>query len=141
MVEIAQRKLVRVLESGTDPEQVAVSADGRQLFVANEDAALMSVVDPTSGKVLRTFKVGEEPEGVSVHPRNGHVYVTSEDAGAVFAEFTDVGQGWVIEDAFGQHDPEPPPRLQEGQAAFDEQDFRFHLAEFGPIAAALGQLE
>ena len=84
VVDIAQRKLVRVLESGTDPEQVAVSADGRQLFVANEDAAVMSVVDPTSGKVLRTYKVGEEPEGVSVHPRNGHVYVTSEDAGAVF---------------------------------------------------------
>src|SRR6187200_1626630 len=84
VVDIAQRKLVRVLESGTDPEQVAVSADGRQLFVANEDAATLSVVDPTSGKVLRTFKVGEEPEGVSVHPRNGHVYVTSEDAGAVF---------------------------------------------------------
>ena len=83
VVDIAQRKLVRVLESGTDPEQVAVSADGRQLFVANEDAAVMSVVDPTSGKVLRTYKVGEEPEGVSVNP-NGHVYVTSEDAGAVF---------------------------------------------------------
>ena len=84
VVDIAQRKLVRVLESGTDPEQVAVSADGRHLFVANEDAAVMSVVDPTSGKVLRTYKVGEEPEGVSVHPSNGQVYVTSEDAGAVF---------------------------------------------------------
>ena len=83
VVDIAQRKLVRVLESGTDPEQVAVSADGRHLFVANEDAAVMSVVDPTSGKVLRTYKVGEEPEGVSVNP-NGQVYVTSEDAGAVF---------------------------------------------------------
>jgi YVTN family beta-propeller protein len=84
VVDIATRKLVRVLESGTDPEQVAVSADGRFLFVANEDAALMSVVDATSGKVRSTFKVGEEPEGVSVHPGNGHVYVTSEDAGAVF---------------------------------------------------------
>ena len=84
VVDIATRKLVRVLESGTDPEQVAVSADGRFLFVANEDAALMSVVDATSGKVRSTFKVGEEPEGVSVHPGNGNVYVTSEDAGAVF---------------------------------------------------------
>ena len=84
VVDIATRKLVRVLESGTDPEQVAVSADGRHLFVANEDAAAMSVVDATSGKVRSTFKVGDEPEGVSVHPGNGNVYVTSEDAGAVF---------------------------------------------------------
>jgi YVTN family beta-propeller protein len=83
VVDVEQRKLVRVLESGTDPEQVAVSLDGKHLYVANEDAALLSVVDATSGKVLHTFKVGEEPEGVSVHPRNGHVYVTSEDAGAV----------------------------------------------------------
>jgi YVTN family beta-propeller protein len=34
-----QMKLVRVIPAGTDPEQLAVSSDGKQLFVANEDAA------------------------------------------------------------------------------------------------------
>ena len=30
---------------GSDPEQFAISADGRRLFVANEDAAQLSVID------------------------------------------------------------------------------------------------
>src|SRR3954469_7265860 len=45
VVDIAQRKLVRVLTSGPDPEQVAVSHDGTRIFVANEDAASLTVID------------------------------------------------------------------------------------------------
>ncbi len=83
VVDLAQQVLLKVLPSGTDPEQVAVSHDGKQLYVANEDAALLSVVDVASGQVVQTFTVGVEPEGVSVDP-GGRVWVTSENDGAVF---------------------------------------------------------
>ncbi len=60
---VATNKLVKVIKGGTDPEQVAISADGRSLYVANEDAALVSVIDATTSKVTHTVKVGGEPEG------------------------------------------------------------------------------
>lgn len=68
VVDLAEQKLLRVIHSGTDPEQVAVSADGTKLFVANEDAATATVIDAASGQILKTYTVGGEPEGVGVKP-------------------------------------------------------------------------
>ena len=84
VVDLQEGKLLKVLPSGTDPEQVALSPDGQQVYVANEDAARASVVDVETGKVVETFKTGGEPEGVSVEPVNGRVWVTSEEDGAVY---------------------------------------------------------
>ena len=38
-----------------------MSHDGTRVFVANEDAAIASVVDVATGKILDTFPTGEEP--------------------------------------------------------------------------------
>ena len=72
-----QQELLNVLSAGTDPE-LAVSQDGRWLFVANEDAAQTSVIDATNGTIHATIKVGGEPEGVDLRPDGKVVYVTSE---------------------------------------------------------------
>ncbi len=84
VVDIRERKLLKVLPSGTDPECVAISHDGKQLYVANEDASLVSVIDVASAKVVETFKIGEEPEGVSVEAKSDRVWVTSEEEAAVY---------------------------------------------------------
>jgi len=85
VVDIRTRKLLRVMTSGPDPEQLDVSHDGTRVFVANEDAGQLSVIDVASGKIVDSFKMGDEPEGVSVHPIEGNlVYATSEEDGAVF---------------------------------------------------------
>ncbi len=87
--DLKQGKLVTVLHSGSDPETVAVSHDGKQLFIANEDTAQLTVIDPADGRVLETIKVGGEPEGTGITPDGKRVYVTSEDDGAVFVVDTD----------------------------------------------------
>src|SRR4030095_8633395 len=69
VVDVRQRKLVKVLPSGPDPEQVDVSSDGKQMYVANEDAAQLSVIDTSDGHLIQTFKIGEEPQGVIIAPR------------------------------------------------------------------------
>ena len=102
VVDLRAGKLVKVLPGGSDPEQVAVSRDGRQLFVANEDAAQLSVIDVALGRVAETFKIGAEPEGVSVSPDGRLVYVTSEGDGAVFV--VDVAGHKVVKSV------EVPPR-------------------------------
>ena len=78
VVDVRQGKLLRVIRAGTDPEQLAVSADGRLLFVANEDAGIASVIDVSDGRLLTTVEVGGEPEGVDLRPDGQVVYVTSE---------------------------------------------------------------
>ena len=61
-------KLKRIIHAGADPEQLAVSADGARLYVANEDTETLSVVDVAAGTVIASVKVGEEPEGVTIRP-------------------------------------------------------------------------
>src|SRR4030095_8355613 len=38
VVDLTQQKVVRKLYGGSDPEEFAVSSDGKRMFVANEDA-------------------------------------------------------------------------------------------------------
>ena len=76
--DVRQNKLTKVIASGPDPEQFDVSADGKLLFVANENSASVSIVDIAKGEVTHTLPVGEEPEGVKVSPNGKVVYVTSE---------------------------------------------------------------
>jgi YVTN family beta-propeller protein len=82
--DIKSGKLLRVMPGGSDPEQLAVSIDGRWLFIANEDVGETSVVDSSDGKVIATIPVGGEPEGVDLRPDGKVVYVTSEEDSEVF---------------------------------------------------------
>ena len=84
IVDTMKGELIRVLKSGTDPEQFVLSRDEKRLFVANEDAGQISVVDVASGAVTKTIPVGDEPEGVELTPDGRFVYVTSEAENQVF---------------------------------------------------------
>ena len=84
VVSLTEQRLLRVLPSGTDPEQVAVSHDGALLFVANEDDARATVVDVNAGVIVESFAVGGEPEGITVQPLADRVWVASEDDGHVY---------------------------------------------------------
>jgi YVTN family beta-propeller protein len=81
--DVAQNKLVRVIKSGSDPENFDISEDGRLLYVSNEDAAGLSILDIDAGRVIETIATGEEPEGVQLTPDGKYVYVTSEEDGTV----------------------------------------------------------
>jgi YVTN family beta-propeller protein len=81
--EVRQNKLLRLIQSGSDPENFDLSKDGRTIFVSNEDDSKASMIDIATGKVTKTFAVGEEPEGVKVAPNGKFVYVTSEDTGTI----------------------------------------------------------
>ncbi len=51
VVDLAARKLVRTYASGQDPESFDLSRDGKTLYVSNEDASELSVLDLAAGKV------------------------------------------------------------------------------------------
>jgi YVTN family beta-propeller protein len=83
IVDTATHRVIRVLASGSDPEQFDLSADETRLFVANEDVGRASVVDIASGKVIASIPVGLEPEGIAVAPNGRWVCVTNEADNAV----------------------------------------------------------
>ena len=79
VVDVVGQTVTGFLNGGSDPEQLAVSRDGRRLYIANEDVGLASVLDIESGRILARLPVGGEPEGVTISPDGRVVYVTSEE--------------------------------------------------------------
>lgn len=79
IVDTATLKLVKILRGVSDPEQLAVSGDGKRLFVASEDTGKAIILDAASGNTLASLAVGGEPEGVTLSPNGKFVYVSSEE--------------------------------------------------------------
>src|SRR6266853_3197998 len=84
VVDIAQQKLLRKIQVGSDPEQLALSSDGTRLFISNEDVGTASVVNIASGKVEHIIPVSREPEGVGTSPDGKLFYVTCETEGEIY---------------------------------------------------------
>jgi YVTN family beta-propeller protein len=82
-VDTATLKPLRLLRGVTDPERVELSRDGRSLFVTDEDAASLSVLQVASGKLIASVPVGREPEGVRASPNGRWILVTSESGDSV----------------------------------------------------------
>ena len=78
VVDVQQLKLTKILRGVSDPEQLAVSRDGKHLYIASEDTGQAIVIDAQSGARTAALPVGGEPEGVTLSPDGRFVYMTSE---------------------------------------------------------------
>ncbi len=78
IVDTVGLRLSRVLTGVTDPERIELSRDGHTLFVTDEDAARVTVIDLARGKPIARIPVGHEPEGVRLSPDGRYLLVTSE---------------------------------------------------------------
>lgn len=96
VIDVATRKVARKINVGSDPEEFDISADGKELFVSNEDVKTASLIDIASGKVAHIVPLSQEPEGVAVTPDGKRLFVTCETGGDIFvvdlATFKVVGQ-------------------------------------------------
>src|SRR2546423_974625 len=68
IVDLAGRKVIKMLHGGSDPEQIALSKDETKIYASNEDKGGASIIDVGTDKILETIPVGEEPEGVTTSP-------------------------------------------------------------------------
>lgn len=116
VVDLAQKKVVRKLFGGSDPEEFAIGKDGALMYVANEDAAGLSVIELASGKILKTLPAGEEPEGVTMTPDGKFVWVTSENDGIV--SVVDTASGSVVKTIKVGRRPRSISFLPNGSKAF-----------------------
>jgi YVTN family beta-propeller protein len=85
IVDVASRKVTGKIHAGSDPEEFAVSKDGKHLYISNEDTKTATVINTSSGKVEHIIPVGGEPEGAGVTPDGKQFYITCETGGEVFA--------------------------------------------------------
>ena len=70
--------MTRQLESGPDPELMAIDPKGEIIYIANEDDSLVTIMDIKSGDILAEVPVGVEPEGMGVSPDGKFTVATSE---------------------------------------------------------------
>ena len=66
IVDVAQKKFLRKIPAGSDPEQFCLSVDGTKLYVANEDVGVATVLDAATGSDLTYVPASREPESVFV---------------------------------------------------------------------------
>lgn len=85
VVDLASDKFIKKIPAGSDPEQFALSHDGKRFFVANEDVGAATVIDIATEKVITFVPISREPEGICVAPDGKFFYVGCETAGDIFA--------------------------------------------------------
>jgi YVTN family beta-propeller protein len=76
--------VIRKIDGGPDPAQFAVSAEGRVLYVANENARTVTVVNCENGVTQAVISMEGEPEGVALTPDGKFAYITCDTSGQVF---------------------------------------------------------
>lgn len=87
-ISLLDGSIRRRYQAGSDPEQFAVTPDGRLLVAANEDAGTATIITldhgaSSSNAARATVTVGIEPEGVAASPDGRWAYVTAETSNTV----------------------------------------------------------
>ncbi len=60
------------------PMNIAVSGDGKRLFITANDADLLVVADTEQGKVVKKIKVGQKPYAVLIDKQGKYAYVSNQ---------------------------------------------------------------
>lgn len=94
VIDTASRKVLRIFDSGSDPETFALSPDEKTIYIGNEDSNLLTVIDVASGAVEREIQVGGEPEGTAVSPDGSIAIQTSETSS--MAHVVDTKSGEIV---------------------------------------------
>ena len=76
-------KVVASIPVGDEPEGVALSPDGRFLYVTLEGDDSVAVIDVATRRVIARAPVGGRPRSIAFSPDGARAYVTDELPGAV----------------------------------------------------------
>jgi YVTN family beta-propeller protein len=77
VVDVAQNKVIKEIDSGITPHGLSFTDDGSRLFIVNMKSNTLSVIDATTHEVIKTISVGNSPEYVALTPDEGFAIVTN----------------------------------------------------------------
>jgi len=66
VIDVATNKVVSEIPVGKRPWNMALTPDGKKLYVANGRSNSVSVIDTQGLKVIKEIPVGELPWGVAI---------------------------------------------------------------------------
>ena len=66
VIDTATNTVIATVNVGTDPSGVAVTPDGKKVYVANQDSNNVSVIDTATNTVTASIPVGNGPSGVAI---------------------------------------------------------------------------
>ena len=77
--EVTSTLLRKVAEIpvGLEPRNLAISPNGRFVFVSNTASGTVSVIRADRNRVVRTLRVGTEPYGIALTPNGSRAYVAN----------------------------------------------------------------
>lgn len=84
VLDVPSGRVTGKIIAGSDPEEFALSKDGAQIYISNEDAKSATVIGIAAQKIEHVIPVGAEPEGVTTTPDGRFFYVTCEAGGDVY---------------------------------------------------------
>jgi len=73
----------RSFSTATNSSPIAMSADGKLIWVVNPGGDNVAVIGVKSHRVIKRIKVGDEPQSVALDPNNRYAYVANTSAGTV----------------------------------------------------------
>jgi YVTN family beta-propeller protein len=90
-------KVVATIPVATGPHGMAITQDGRTVFVAGDGSSSLSVIDTATDKVVKTVEVGKAPNGIALTPDGKQLLVTvyGEDRIAFLDSATQAAVGAV----------------------------------------------
>lgn len=68
---------------GKEPEGIALSPDGKTLWIGHRKDGIVTIIDTTTSKVLDTFSAGQVPIRLSFSPDSKQVWAISPNEGAL----------------------------------------------------------
>jgi YVTN family beta-propeller protein len=69
-------KVVATIPVAQGPHGMAITKDGRTVFVSGDGSSLVSVIDTATDKVVKTVEVGKAPNGITLTPDGKLLLVT-----------------------------------------------------------------
>ena len=69
-------KVVATIPVAAGPHGMAITPDGRTVYVSSDGSSLLNVIDTTLDKVVKTVDVGKAPNGIALTPDSRLLLVT-----------------------------------------------------------------
>jgi YVTN family beta-propeller protein len=76
VIDTADGKVVATIPVVQGPHGMAITRDGRTVYVAGDGSSSLSVIDTATDKVVKTVEVGKSPNGLALTPDGKLLLVT-----------------------------------------------------------------
>ena len=89
VIDTGARKVIATVPVSAGPHGMAITQDGRTVYVSGDGSSSLDVIDTASDKVVKTINVGKAPNGVALTPDNRLLLVAVyDDNRVVFIDTT-----------------------------------------------------